>query len=72
MMIRLEPEHKEALRQLALDEGTDMTGIVRPLILKRLGREEQEETPHPTIVAAGAALPRAGRKMVVCRLKKGK
>ena len=86
MMIRLEPEHKEALRQLAAEEGCDMTAIVRPLILKRLGREDREEVvphsdespvrahkarPQPTIIAAGAALPLA-RKMVTTRFKKGK
>lgn len=86
MMIRLEPEHKEALRLLAEEEGCDMTAIVRPLILKRLGREDREEVvphspgyagsahkaqPQPTIIAAGAALPLA-RKMVTPRFKKGK
>ena len=77
MMIRLEPEHKEALRLLAEEEGCDMTAIVRPLILKRLGREEAVEG---SVIPAGikgavkrfeAALPLA-RKMVTTRFKKGK
>lgn len=45
LMIRLEPEHKDALRELAAAEGVDMTAIVRPLILKRLGREDAVEAP---------------------------
>ena len=77
MMIRLEPEHKEALRLLAEEEGCDMTAIVRPLILKRLGREEACEAPVTASPAKGVlappsrALPLA-RKMVTTRFKKGK
>ena len=38
ILIRLEQPDKDALRELAASEGCDMTAIVRPLILKRLGR----------------------------------
>ena len=77
ILIRLEQPDKEALRQLAAEEGCDMTAIVRPLILKRLGREEAVEG---SVIPAGikgavkrfeAALPLA-RKMVTTRFKKGK
>ena len=63
ILIRLEEPDKEALRKLAAAEGCDMTAIVRPLILERLGRDV------PQTGAAPRAVP---RKMVTTRFKKGK
>ena len=63
ILIRLEEPDKEALRKLAAAEGCDMTAIVRPLILERLGRD---------VPQAGAAPRAVPRKMVTTRFKKGK
>lgn len=49
ILIRLEEPDKEALRELAKTEGCDMTAIVRPLILKRLGRGEAPQAPVPGV-----------------------
>ena len=62
ILIRLEEADKEALRKLAAKEGCDMTAIVRPLILGRLGRGDVPESRTET-----RAVP---SKKVVCRLKK--
>ena len=58
LMVKLEPQLKKRLKKRAVEEGTDMSKMVRALIVKELDRLEYEERKrhrHGSTVVDGMA-----------------